>query len=210
MLAIIRVFTTQDEVIKESHSKLLLENYGIKSKTYCIPDQPKGIYSEETEKEAVPKIVATAVQAEKEGATSILISCAADPAVNEVRDAVKIPVLGAGSCACAVALALGKKVGVLNLTPYTPEPIKKILGKHLHKEIAPEGVVNTTDLLTDEGFIAAKEAVTLLAKTSDVIIFACTGLTTMGLKAKIEAEYNIPLVDAVLAAGAIATYPVKK
>ena len=39
------------------------------------------------------------------------------------------------------------------------------------------------------------------------ILFACTGLTTIGLAADVTQRTGLPVVDAVLAAGAVAAYP---
>jgi Asp/Glu/hydantoin racemase len=204
MLAIIRVFTTKDEGILQSHSRIISGKYGLKTCTYCIPDQPYGIYDEQTELQAVPKIVAAAKQAELEGATAILISCAADPAIEAARQAVTIPVLGAGSSAAGIGLALGNRVGVLNLSGPTPVRMAQVLGAHLIMEMSPTGVKNTTDLLTSTGRSAAIEAVKKLAREVDVIVFACTGYTTIGLLSDLNGQLDIPIVDAVQAGGAVA------
>jgi allantoin racemase len=202
MLAIIRVFTTTSRQILESHGKIIEKLYDISVKNYCILDQPYGIHNSATEQMAIPKIVAEARQAEKDGADAILISCAADPALKEVRTAVCIPVLGAGTCAAAMSMAFGQRVGVLNLSGNTPLSPAVVLGSRLEMELAPEGVENTTDLLTSEGETSAIRALKRLAEKCDVVMLACTGFSTIGFAEKMRQQVDIPLVDAIEAAGA--------
>ncbi len=204
MLGIIRVLTTDDPMVFESHGKIIERLYRIPVKSYCIPDQPYGIHDDATEEAAIPKIVALAKQIEAEGAQAILISCAADPAVEQARSAVSIPVLGAGTCAAAAALALGRRVGVLNLTGHTPASPAAVLGERQVRDIAPAGVDNTTELMTAAVEAAAVKALQELAAECDVIMLACTGFSTIRFAEKMRSHVRIPLVDAVEAGGAMA------
>ncbi|KYH31423.1 aspartate/glutamate racemase family protein [Neomoorella mulderi] len=207
MLAVIRVLTTQDENLLNAHGRIITAKYGLPTRSYCIPDQPEGIYNEETERIAVPKIVRLARQAEEEGAKAIFISCAADPALQEVRAECKIPVIGAGSAAAAVALALGRRIGVLNLTEATPAAVAAVLGAHMVAEARPEGVKNTRNLLTPAGKEkAVKAAGELVSKGADVIVFACTGYSTIGLAGELRGRLGVRIVDAVEAGGVVARY----
>jgi Asp/Glu/hydantoin racemase len=99
MLGIIRVLTTDQDDILQEHGAILHEKYKINSISRCIPSQPNGIYDDRSEEIAIPKIIELARQMEAEGKVDVLtISCAADPALEETRAQVKIPVLGAGIC----------------------------------------------------------------------------------------------------------------
>ena len=204
MLGIIRVLTTNDPKVFESHGQIIEKLYDIPVKNYCIPNQPYGIHDDVTEEAAIPKIVALAKQIEADGAAAILISCAADPGVEQARAAVKIPVLGAGTCAAAVAMALGRRVGVLNLTGHTPASPASVLGTRQTMEIAPLGVENTTDLMTPSGEAAAVQALQKLAANCDVVMLACTGFATIHFAEKMRSHVSIPIVDAVEASGAMA------
>lgn len=204
MLAVIRVFTSDDPEILATHSRLLNARFGLETVTYCIADQPFGIHNEATEAQAVPKIVALAQQAQADGAKAVFVSCAADPAVAECRQHISIPVIGAGSAAAATALALGRRVGVLNLNGPTPHRVARLLGNCMVAQVSPEKVRNTTDLLTPAGREAALAAAQSLSEQADVIIFACTGFTTIGLAPILRRNIRIPIIDAVEAGGAIA------
>lgn len=210
MLGIIRVFTTPDKEAAAAHERLIAARFGLAVTTLMIDDQPLGIYDDITHEQAVPKIVAAAKNAAAGGVTAVLISCAADPGIEECRQAVSIPVIGAGAAAAGIALALGSRVGVLNLTAATPPAIADVLGVKLVDERQPQGVCNTTDLLTPAGLNAAIDAAKALARQADVIVLACTGYSTIGLAGKLRTITAVPVVDAVEAGGAIACYYMRR
>lgn len=199
MLVLIRVFTTNNQDVLNSHAKKLVATFKRPVKTCCIPDQFHGIHDEVTE-----KIVHTASRAEAAGASCVIISCATDPGVAEARAALHIPVIGAGSAAAGISLSIGARVGVLNLSGPTSPRIAALLGDHLVAEARPIGVSNTTDLLTRAGQNAAFSAAFELEQRVDVIMFGCTGYTTIELKKKLQNRIGVPIVDAVEAAGAVA------
>ena len=206
MIGVIRVFTTENEEILEQHSKLISNRYGVPTVTKCIPEQPLGIFNDETEEIAIPKIVEVGKALEREGSKVLVISCAADPAINELRKEVSIPVIGAGSAAALNALAIGEPVGVLGITDNPPIVIKELIGNLLVGYVRPKGVSNTTDLLTpsgqEKGLQAAKE---LLNQGAKVLVFACTGFSTIGLADVLRKELNVPIIDAVEAEGLFAS-----
>lgn len=203
-IALIRVFSTTDPLVKEAHGNIIAKRYGLSVQTYLIPDQPFGIHDYESEAVAVPKIVAVAKQAEQAGAKLVLISCAIDPAVAQCRQELAIPVIGAGSAAAGTTIGLGSRVGVLNLNGTTHQRIAAVLGTRFVAEASPSGVKNTTDLLTTEGKVAAQQAAQELAKQCDVIMLGCTGFSTIALAAELRRHISVPVVDAVEAAGGLA------
>ncbi len=64
-----------------------------------------------------------------------------------------------------------------------------------------DGVKDTRDLLTDWGRAGAKKCVEELAQKVDVIMFSCTGFSTMGI-AHWFPDLNVPIIDAIEAGGA--------
>jgi Asp/Glu/hydantoin racemase len=200
MLGIIRVLTTADPNILNRHGEILHRQYGYDCVSSCIPDQPDGIYDDASEAMAVPKIVALARDLEAEGATALFISCASDPGLAEVRRAVRVPVVGAGAAAAAVALNLGERVGVLGIRDEAPRPVGRILGDHLM-------VTTTRHLMEPDGqeraLAAARE---LVAAGADTIALACTGLVTIGMAPILQRALGLPVVDPVLAGGLMVRY----
>ena len=95
-VGVIRVLTSDDPEFVSMHGRFIEEHYpGIECVSKCIPDQWEGIHSHELERIAVPKIVETAKTFED--VDMIIVSCADDPGVPEVREALPgIPVTGGG------------------------------------------------------------------------------------------------------------------
>lgn len=204
-VGVIRVLTTDDPDLLNAHGLALEKEYGFAVLSKCIPNQPSGVHSNATFQLAVPKIAALARSMSIE-VDALIISCAADPGLTEATEAVNIQVVGAGSAAATIALSQGQSIGVLNLTPETPPSITAVLGKHLAAAVTPVGVTETRHLLNPTGksatFHAAQE---LIDQGADVILLACTGMTSIGIAVELRERFNIPIVDPVLAAGAVLT-----
>jgi Asp/Glu/hydantoin racemase len=190
VIGVVRVITSDDPEFTGAHGRWIEQRYGVPTLSRCIPGQPHGVHDEATEARAVPKIVEVARGLVADGATCVLISCAADPALAETRTALPgVPVVGAGSSGAAVA-------GTVHA-----------LGSRLAASVRPEGVHRTTDLLEPGAAERSLDAARRLVDAgAGVILFACTGMTTIGLAAPVRAELGVPVVDAVLAAGLTASY----
>lgn len=205
MLGIIRVISMDDEQAIAMHGNLIEQHYGIETVSACLPDQPKGIYDEETEQQSLPKIVQLARQLEQRGCTSIGISCAADPALELTRAQVQVPVYGAGSCAAHFALTAAHRIGVLTILEEVPPLIRSILGDAYIGMDRPDGVITTLDLLTPEGRAGAFAAASRLqAQGAQAIVLACTGFATIGFAAELRARTGLIAVDPILSMGAAA------
>ncbi|WP_221564533.1 aspartate/glutamate racemase family protein [Alkalihalobacillus sp. TS-13] len=201
MLGLVRVLTTEDEKVLQEHSKVMKKKYGIASISRCIPDQPNGIHSEETEKLAVPKIEKLVKDMiENDHVTAITISCAADPAVDLCRETTDVPVFGAGEVGAYAAVMVNRKIGVLGITPHVPPKIATILGDRLVAHAYPEGVRKTTDLMEEKAVGKAIEAAqSLINQGATCILFACTGFSTIGLKEELVKHVEVPIIDLVQA-----------
>jgi allantoin racemase len=96
-VGLIRVLTSDDQNFIDIHGKVIMEHYPVLDiESQCIADQPEGIHSKKTFDIAVPKIVTLAKEkfSEKD---MILVSCADDPGVEEIRKILPdIPVTGGG------------------------------------------------------------------------------------------------------------------
>ncbi|WP_409307436.1 aspartate/glutamate racemase family protein [Pectobacterium sp. B1J-3] len=203
-LGIIRVLTTQDTSLLEEHGRLLAEEYGLQTVSRCIPDQPNGIFDASSEALAVPKIITLGQTYESEGCQAIFLSCAADPGLNALRQAVSIPVISAGSACARLAANLKLPVAVIGIGSQAPEPFRRLLGENV-RYARPKGVTQTTHLLTAEGRANALAcAQELYDQGAKVIAFSCTGLSTIGLAAQIRQTIGCVAIDAVSAAGMFA------
>ncbi|MDI6600664.1 MAG: aspartate/glutamate racemase family protein [Thermoanaerobacteraceae bacterium] len=204
-IGLIRVLTTNNVEILNSHGEILeklFPDFQVISR--CIEDQPYGIYDDESEEIAIPKIIKLGKELFSEGVDAIIVSCAADPAVKNLRGEMNIPVIGAGTACAALALSAGYMVGTLGITEDTPKAMKEVLGTRLIGEEKPESVSNTVDLMREENkvkLITASKR--LIERGADVIAFACTGLSTIGALDYLRSNIGVPIVDAVIAAGAV-------
>ena len=136
-----------------------------------------------------------------------MISCCDDPAVEELREMLSVPVIGAGTAVSAVARGLGKRVGIIGITEYVPEPYRRILGDDLIDLGRPEGVTCTLDLMISAGRESVlRKARELKAQGANCIALACTGMSTIRIAREIENSCGIPAVDPVMAEGLFAYY----
>ena len=108
-IGLIRVLTTEDEELLNRHGKTIMEKHPmLEVESRCIPNQYEGIHSHELERLAVPKIVALAKEFRDKD--MILVSCADDPGVAEVREALPgMLVTDGGETTVALATRYGEK-----------------------------------------------------------------------------------------------------
>lgn len=211
-IGLVRVLTIEDdEELLNRHGRLLQEFINDPDLTVisrCIEGHPQGLAKLEEERQATPKIVRLGQTMEREdGAEAILVSCVADPGVPHLREAVKVPVIGAGSAVAAVASTLGRPVGALGITERILSPIAEVLGQRLVGWEIPQGVTTTVDLMSGEGrkrFVEAGER--LRKQEAQVILLACTGFSTIRIAPFLQEELGIPVIDPVIAAGLVAYY----
>jgi|HigsolmetaAR205D_1030408.scaffolds.fasta_scaffold01485_6 Asp/Glu/hydantoin racemase len=203
LLGIIRVLTTDDEKILNEHGKKLKEYFSIESVTRCIPSQPNGIYDDESEKKAIPKIVELAKElAEKPNIDAITISCAADPGLDEARNEIDLPVLGAGGCGAHAASMVGNRIGIIGITDAPPARMKEELGRKFHSYSYHPSLRKTTDLFASTAKDELLEVVKdVINSGADCILFACTGFSTIGLKDYLNGKISVPVIDLVEAQG---------
>lgn len=210
-IGLIRVLTTEDEELLNRHGRMLMEKYPmLEVESRCIPDQYEGIHSHKLEQLAVPKIVELAKEFQDKD--MILISCADDPGVVEVRQALPgMPVTGGGETTVALATRYGERIGLLGIVDYAPKAYLRMIPDKLVGNIRPEGVHSTLDLMTPEGRKSCLQAAMELKQMgAEVIALGCTGLATIGIAGEIEEVTGLPVIDPVLAQGAFAAFEAAK
>ncbi|WP_225667991.1 MULTISPECIES: aspartate/glutamate racemase family protein [unclassified Arthrobacter] len=204
-IGLIRVLTSSDPRLLNIHGRAVRESFGVDVLSRAVQDQPEGVHNRLTHNAAAPKVLAIAAELAPL-VDGIMISCSSDPGLDDVRSLVDLPVVGAGSAGAAAALALGSRVGVLALGAAPPRAVSQILGIQQYSVRSPDGVRHTQDLLTPSGvYETYRAAERLVDDGADVILQACTGLTSMGVTRELRRRYGLPVVDAVLAAGSALT-----
>lgn len=201
-IGVIRVVTINDVEEMSLHGRLLEKYFPFfETTSYCIPDQYDGIYDHDTFEKAVPKLISLAEQVSGD-MDGLIISCAGDPAVRELKNLLDIPVTGAGFPTAVQSLNFGDRIGVLGIEKSAPENYRLVLGEKMIAYRKPEAVTNTNDLQTEKGrqslFQAARE---LKESGVEVIALACTGMSTIGIAPLVERSINLPVIDPVIAEG---------
>lgn len=205
-IGLIRVISVENTELLNLHGKMIEKNYSdLKVVSKCIPNQPYGVHNDETEKLAIPKIIELAKN--WEGLDALIISCAGDPGVKELRDILDIPVIGAGESAAILARRYGRIFGVLGITEDVPFVYKKFLGSDIVGTPDVQDVESTLDLMNDHGRkMVIEKALRLKSLGAEVIALACTGMATIGIAKELEQTCRIPVIDPVIAEGLITMY----
>lgn len=205
-VGLIRVVSFDDPDLLNLHGKIIETHYpGLSVESKAIQNQPFGIHDDETERIAVPKIIELAQS--WSGIDALIISCAGDPAVKELNQLLDIPVIGAGEATATLASRYGKIRGVLGITEEIPVAFRQILGDSIVGTCATPGIESTLDLMeTDGRSKVMKKAQQLKELGADVIALACTGMATIGIAKEIQKSTQLPIIDPVLAEGAIAYF----
>jgi len=203
-VGLIRVLTTSDRDLLELHGKKVMSWFPeLEVVSRCIPDQPEGIHDDTTEQMAVPKVINLAEEFESEGFDGILVSCAGDPGVSELKEVLSILVVGAGRTTACIALSFDLPIGVLGITDEVPVGMKAVLRDRMIAWTKPSGVTSTLDLMTPAGrsntLNAAEE---LKQKGVKVLALACTGMASIDVAPLIAKETGLIVVDPLKAAAA--------
>lgn len=205
-VGLIRALTLSDEKDINRHGRLIENAFPrLKVVSECIQEQPRGIYDQKSEREAKPKVMKlTKELVNKMKIGALIISCAADPAVRELKESFALPVIGAGESLASISSVLGKSVGVLIISEDVPSPVKKGLGEYFKEARKVPDVENTLDLGDEMVLEKSLEVATeLISRGSDAIALACTGFSTIGLAKKLGKKIDVPVIDPIIASGSV-------
>ena len=148
-VGLIRVLTTDDTQLMQMHGALIEQYFPmLQVESRCIPDQPEGIHDDQTMALGAPKVVAMAKEMWQEGFDAIIVSCAGDPGVAQARQAVPIPVIGAGESTAALCMFYGSHPAVLGITEDVPAGYQQVFGDHIVDNARGKGVESVLDLMT--------------------------------------------------------------
>jgi allantoin racemase len=162
----------------------------------------------------VPYIVDEIIQAEKEGYAAVISQCFCDPGVSEAREAVRIPVVGAGEAAVYVAMMCGDRLGIVTTggtyrTQQHGATLRLIRNKVISWGISDRIVYYGTTGLNEFPAVDSPEAGRVLdaleresqkateEKGAEVIVLGCTYLT--GFAVELQKRLDVPVVDSSIA-----------
>jgi allantoin racemase len=170
---------------------------------------PPAIQGPEDDAICRPFVLAEVARAAAAGADAIIIACFDDPALDEARARVAIPVLGIGEAGFHAAMMLGGRFSVVTTLPVAIPILEENLA---HYGLAPACArvraagIQVLDLEDEtSGAVAKVSAEIARAKAEDgvgAIVLGCAGMAD--LAAALEREHGVKVIDGVGAAAAFA------
>ena len=144
------------------------------------------------------------VEAEKEGYNGVVIACYGDPGIEAAKELVNIPVVGITEASYALARILCTKfLGVVSAETAVPRQIRyiKTLGiPDFQYAVRPIGLTVLgvmSDRMSAKELIAKNCEIALKETGAELIVMGCSGFS--GLRADLEKELAIPIIDPVVA-----------
>lgn len=180
---------------------------------------PSSIESRFDEALALPDTVRRAMQAEINGASAVVIDCMGDPGLHACREAVSIPVLGAGQTAMHLAGLLGNRFAFITVLDRIRPMVEDLVATYgLGEKYASFQAIDipVLDLSGDSEAVAAalteKALVSIDNDGADVVILGCTGFLGCAEAmrgALSSAGRDVPVIDPIPATVSVAQALVK-
>lgn len=166
---------------------------------------PVSVESAVDETLAGPGLLAAAVDAEADGCDAIVIDCMLDPALDALREAVAIPVVGSGEANMKRASEGGRRFSIVTVLDRQERLFR---GKARQYGLEPNLVsvrsiaVPVLDLNGDKALTLTRTVLQSRAAIADdgaqAIVFGCTGMLGLGgpVRDRLKAEgYEVPIFD---------------
>ncbi|RVT92978.1 aspartate/glutamate racemase family protein [Sphingomonas crocodyli] len=130
---------------------------------------------------STPYIIGAAMEAEDEGCSAVIIDCVGDPALHAAREAVRIPVIGAGEAALHIAATLGHRFSIVTIA----DRLRPILDHHMTtygvagqccsiRAIEISGVHSGHDAHVIYDMLARECLAAVEQDAADLIVLGCT------------------------------------
>jgi allantoin racemase len=171
---------------------------------------PSGYASIESERDAVmvgPHLVTGLEKAEADGADAGIVGCFSDPAVDAVREVVRMPVIVPGQAAIALALQLGERYSILApLDSGAKRALPRLRAQGFADRLASvRGVgVSVVDLARGANDAWARIIATgrrcIDEDGADVLVMGCMSMAFMGVERELSERLCAPVVSPVIAA----------
>jgi allantoin racemase len=171
---------------------------------------PAAIQGPEDDAICRPFVLEEVDRAAAQGADAIVIACFDDPALDDARARVNIPVIGIGEAGYHAAMLLGGRFSVVTTLPVAIPTLEENLAHYgLSGACARVRAAGVKVLdLEDEhsGAVAKVSAEIARAKAEDgvgAVVLGCAGMAD--LAARMETEHGLKIIDGVGAAAAFAS-----
>jgi allantoin racemase len=179
---------------------------GIEIKVQSVPSGYPSIESERDAVTVAPYLLYGLQKAEADGASAGIVGCFSDPALDAIRETVRMPVVGPGQSAIALALQLGESYSILSpLDSGAKRARPRLRGQGLTERLASirgvgvsvvdlSGGDNTAwDRIVDTGRRCIEDG-------ADVLVMGCMSMAFMGIERELSERLAVPVISPVLAA----------
>jgi allantoin racemase len=187
-----------------------LQRHAASSTEITVQSVPSGYASIESERDAVvvaPHLVEGLRKAEADGASAGIIGCFSDPALDATRESVKMPVVGPGQSAIALALQLGERYSILSpLDSGAKRAMPRLRGQGLTERLASVRGVGVSVVDLARGANDAWDRIVATGRRcidedgADVLVMGCMSMAFMGVERELSERLSAPVVSPVLAA----------
>ncbi len=195
------------EGFRHDNDAKAMESPGVKVDFVNIATGPASIECDYEIMMAQPPTIARIVEAERAGASAVVIDCMGDPGLFGARECVKIPVLGPMQTAMGLAAMMGHKFSVVTVLKRILPMIETQAAVYgLSGKLASARAVNIPVLELEKDLNATKRALVAEAKKAveqdgaDYIIFGCTGMLGCAEavhEGLLKEGYDVPVIDPV-------------
>jgi allantoin racemase len=174
-----------------------------------VQSVPSGYPSIESERDVVtvaPHLLHGMQRAEADGASAGIVGCFSDPALDAIRETVKMPVVGPGQSAIALAMQLGESYSILSpLDSGAKRARPRLRGQGLTERLASIRGVGVSVVDLTRGDNAAWDRIIETGRRciddgADVLVMGCMSMAFMGVERELSDRLSVPVVSPVLAA----------
>jgi allantoin racemase len=174
-----------------------------------VQSVPSGYPSIESERDLVtvaPHLLHGMQKAEADGASAGIIGCFSDPALDAIRETVKMPVVGPGQSAIALAMQLGESYSILSpLDSGAKRALPRLRGQGLTERLASIRGVGVSVVDLTQGDNTAWDRIIATGRRciddgADVLVMGCMSMAFMGVERELSDRLSVPVVSPVLAA----------
>ncbi len=174
-----------------------------------VQSVPSGYPSIESERDVVtvaPHLLHGMQRAEADGASAGIIGCFSDPALDAIRETVKMPVVGPGQSAIALAMQLGESYSILSpLDSGAKRARPRLRGQGLTERLASIRGVGVSVVDLTQGDNTAWDRIIATGRRciddgADVLVMGCMSMAFMGVERELSDRLSVPVVSPVLAA----------
>jgi allantoin racemase len=186
-----------------------LQRHAAEGTEINVQSVPSGYPSIESERDVVAvsaHLLQGMQRAEADGASAGIVGCFSDPALDAIRETVKMPVVGPAQSAIALALQLGESYSILSpLDSGAKRARPRLRGQGLTERLASiRGVgVSVVDLCRGDN--AAWDRIVETGRRciddgADVLVMGCMSMAFMDVERELGARLMVPVVNPVRAA----------